>query len=70
MLWNGFRTAVDTEILWLLPERDTIDEPMTVALRELQTRLSKLLEQAMPEQGPELQNTLASLSLRMLQGGR
>jgi hypothetical protein len=54
ILWNAFRSAVDTEMTWLLPERDPIGQPMTVGLRELQTRVGKLLEQVMPEQGPEL----------------
>jgi len=54
ILWAAFRSAVDTEMSWLLPERDAIGEPMTVALIELQTRVGKLLEQAMPEQSPTL----------------
>jgi hypothetical protein len=54
MLWEAFRSTVDTEMTWLFPERDPIGEPMTVGLRELQSRVGKLLEQAIPEQGPVL----------------
>jgi nucleoside 2-deoxyribosyltransferase len=54
MLWKGFKAALDTEMLWLFPERDAIGERMTAALRELQNRLGKLIEETMPEQVPAM----------------
>jgi|SRR6185437_6790466 len=54
VLLNAFRSAVDTEMMWLFPEKDAIGEPMTGALREVQSIVGKLLEEAMPEQGPKL----------------
>lgn len=56
VIYDVFKIAVDTEMLWLFPERDFIGKSMTVGLRELQRRLGKLLEQAMPEQDLELDN--------------
>lgn len=53
-LWNAFQSAVDTEMTWIFPERDAIGKPMIVGLRELQARVGKLLEEAVPEQGAQL----------------
>ncbi len=54
VVWTAFRSAVDTEMSWLLPKSDPIGQPMTLALRELQARAGKLLEQTLPDQGPVL----------------
>lgn len=55
VLWNAFRAAVDTEMCWLFPERDTIGNPMTAALREVQNAVGWTLNQALPENAPLLE---------------
>lgn len=54
-LWNSFQVAVNTEMLWLLPEHDAIGKSMEAGLRELQARLGKLLDQYVPDQSAERQ---------------
>jgi hypothetical protein len=54
LMWAAFKNSVDTEMTWLFPERDPISQPMTAALRQIQDIYGKRLEQALPEQEPEL----------------
>ncbi len=61
-LWAAFRIAVDTEMSWLFPERDTLAEPMTEALRTIQTFTGIAVEGALPETKSELEK-YASLSI-------
>jgi hypothetical protein len=55
VLWDAFRSAVDGEMTWLFPERDSFGPPMTAALREIQDFTGATLEGAMPEMGPDLE---------------
>jgi hypothetical protein len=47
-LLAAFRIAVGVEMSWLFPERDPLGEPMTAALRNIQTFTGKALESVMP----------------------
>jgi len=55
VLLAAFRTTVATEMTWLFPERDPLGEPMTAALRKVQTFTGTALETAMPEMKPDLE---------------
>lgn len=55
VLWDAFRSAVDGEMTWLFPERDSFGPPMTAALRKIQNFTGTALEGAMPEMGPDLE---------------
>ncbi len=54
VVWHAYKAAVDTEMRWLLPERDPIGDAMTVALREVQNITGWALDQAAPEMTPEM----------------
>jgi len=53
VIWRAFRAALDPEMAWLFPERDPIAEPMTAALREVQSITAWTLDQAVPEMESE-----------------
>lgn len=54
VVFGAFRTAFDTEMSWLFPERDPYGETMTVALREVENITGRALEQARPQQASDL----------------
>jgi hypothetical protein len=61
-LFDAFRIAVSVEISWIFPERDPLGEPMTAALRNIQTFTGKALESVLPEMHDDLEK-YASLSI-------
>lgn len=54
VVWVAYKAAVDTELRWLLPERDPIGGAMTAALREVQNITGWALGQAAPEMTSEM----------------
>jgi hypothetical protein len=61
-LLAAFRSAFSVEMSWLFPERDPLAEPMTAALRNIQTFTGKALESVMPEMHDDLEK-YANLSI-------
>jgi hypothetical protein len=55
MLYAAFKSATDSEMTWLFPERDPIGQPMTAALREVQARVGKLLVDSLPDSKADLE---------------